>query len=203
MGSVDEEVTPTLTPRPSFADFRFSEHFTACASGLDPHRELDSFDSNLPFQNTTNNEVFCEGQWVVWYPGSIWDTYAYQQHEHKSIPWFLIGMEGGRVRLHLPEISWKKSRDQYGCMFGLRFSFEIPNTHEIYGTRIPRCSTSHSVDVLEFFSDSKAFGCVDKKSEASRTTGMDNWFIIDKMRQTDHISGKKPKSGGIPPIEEA
>jgi hypothetical protein len=26
---------------------------------------------------------YCQGQWVDWYPGSVWDTYAYQQHQEK------------------------------------------------------------------------------------------------------------------------
>jgi len=53
----------------------------------------------VSFFSEKEEEPRCQGQWVDWYPGSIWDTYAYQQHEHKLIPWTLIGIEGGHVRL--------------------------------------------------------------------------------------------------------
>ncbi|KAF8165171.1 hypothetical protein B0H34DRAFT_830366, partial [Crassisporium funariophilum] len=92
------DVTPTLTPRPSFANFRFSESFTAPTAVYGQQPENDIIASNLPFQ-TAHLEMFCKGQWVDWYPGSVWDTYAYQQHEHKLIPWTLVGVEGRRVRL--------------------------------------------------------------------------------------------------------
>ncbi|KAF8162739.1 hypothetical protein B0H34DRAFT_805390 [Crassisporium funariophilum] len=92
------DVTPTLTPRPSFANFRFSESFTAPTAVYGQQSENDIIASNLPFQ-TAHLEMFCKGQWVDWYPGSVWDTYAYQQHEHKLIPWTLVGVEGRRVRL--------------------------------------------------------------------------------------------------------
>ena len=36
--------------------------------------------------------IQCTGQAVTWLPGSIWDTYAYQQHDSDTIPWFPIGM---------------------------------------------------------------------------------------------------------------
>ena len=81
-------------------NFWFSEKFTACSLGFDLQSlGYDSAGSDLPFTNTNPLEVFCEGQWVDWYSGSIWDTYAYQQHEHRLIPWTHIGIEGRCVRL--------------------------------------------------------------------------------------------------------
>jgi hypothetical protein len=98
-------LTPTLTPRPSFANFHFSGQFsvTAGAYGLAHCQAVDQAFSHitvaptadLPFQNGQP----CDGQWVEWYPGSIWNTYAYQQHKHKAIPWTLIRIKDGRVRL--------------------------------------------------------------------------------------------------------
>lgn len=41
---------------------------------------------------------FC-AKWVHWIPGSLFDTYAYQQHEHPSISWILIGINGEKVQL--------------------------------------------------------------------------------------------------------
>jgi hypothetical protein len=103
LAASDGDITPTLTPRPSFTNFRFSHEFgaTAHAFGLaQAPRTTFGYSTmapptDLPFQN----DQPCEGQWVDWYPGSIWDTYAYQQHEHKAIPWTLIGIQEGRVRL--------------------------------------------------------------------------------------------------------
>ncbi|TFK58729.1 hypothetical protein BDN72DRAFT_730422, partial [Pluteus cervinus] len=42
----------------------------------------------------------CPGQWIKWLPGAVWDTYAYQQHQHSSVTWKLIGIgENDFVRL--------------------------------------------------------------------------------------------------------
>ena len=102
----DYTITPTLTPRPSFYNFHFSDQFSAIADAI-AYGLAQATDhafsghitatptTDLPFQNGQP----CDGQWVDWYPGSIWDTYAYQQHEHKAIPWTLIGIKDGRVRL--------------------------------------------------------------------------------------------------------
>jgi hypothetical protein len=102
----DYTITPTLTPRPSFSNFHFSDQFSATA-GASAYGSAQATNhaafshitatptTDLPFQNNKP----CDGQWVEWYPGSIWDTYAYQQHEHKAIPWTLIGIKDGRVRL--------------------------------------------------------------------------------------------------------
>ncbi|KDR69600.1 hypothetical protein GALMADRAFT_77244 [Galerina marginata CBS 339.88] len=92
----DGDLTPTatLTPQPSFSNFRFSAEFSAAAAAAATAlNDLESPEPDLPFRER------CEGQWVDWYPGSVWDTYAYQQHEHRAIPWTLNGTEGQRVRL--------------------------------------------------------------------------------------------------------
>lgn len=39
-------------------------------------------------------ENLCQGQVVVWTAGSLWDTYAYQQHDDNRISWTPIGYEG-------------------------------------------------------------------------------------------------------------
>jgi hypothetical protein len=42
----------------------------------------------------------CTGQLVKWEAGSIWDTYAYPQHDDDAIGWMPIGYEGGNyIRL--------------------------------------------------------------------------------------------------------
>jgi hypothetical protein len=45
----------------------------------------------------------CTGQLIKWEAGSVWDTYAYQQHELSTTTWNLIGFEGAnyiRLRAH-------------------------------------------------------------------------------------------------------
>ena len=41
----------------------------------------------------------CPGVWVVWQPGSPWDTYAYQQHEISNIKWTLLSVKENKVLL--------------------------------------------------------------------------------------------------------
>ncbi|KAF8169089.1 hypothetical protein BJ912DRAFT_933997 [Pholiota molesta] len=52
-------------------------------------------------QSTSKSHLIppCPGQWVHWVPGSIWDTYAYHQHERRTMPWTLEGINGEQVRL--------------------------------------------------------------------------------------------------------
>lgn len=35
----------------------------------------------------------CTGVIVEWKPGSVWNTYPYQQHAERSLPWEIIGFE--------------------------------------------------------------------------------------------------------------
>ncbi|KAF8156094.1 hypothetical protein B0H34DRAFT_799154 [Crassisporium funariophilum] len=53
-----------------------------------------------PGRNTNKVSVMhlCPGVWVVWHPGSPWDTYTYQQHEIPTI-WILLSMKEKQVLL--------------------------------------------------------------------------------------------------------
>jgi hypothetical protein len=35
----------------------------------------------------------CKGTWIQWLPGSIWDTYAYAQHELSHVTWQLAQID--------------------------------------------------------------------------------------------------------------
>lgn len=39
-------------------------------------------------------ENFCNGQHIKWIAGSIWETYAYQQHDDESMGWTPVGFKG-------------------------------------------------------------------------------------------------------------
>jgi len=43
----------------------------------------------------------CKGTWIQWLPGSIWDTYAYAQHELSHVTWQLaqIDEDSGKICL--------------------------------------------------------------------------------------------------------
>ncbi|KAF8056034.1 hypothetical protein FPV67DRAFT_1457452 [Lyophyllum atratum] len=62
----------------------------------------DPFSESPPANSPPSSTLHlpdCQGQWVEWYPGTSWDTYAYRQHEQKATPWILIEMRETRVRL--------------------------------------------------------------------------------------------------------
>ena len=42
-------------------------------------------------------EILCKGQVVKWTAGSIWETYAYQQHDDSEFGWIPIGYEGHQL----------------------------------------------------------------------------------------------------------
>lgn len=110
-----------LTPRASRTNLRSTSQFSA-----DPRHD-DDFDNNgqidISWLERLNNESEnlgsddsesdedvskedgfvnrCEGQLVEWTPGSVWETYAYQQHDSEDIGWIPIGFKGShwiRVR---------------------------------------------------------------------------------------------------------
>ena len=57
-------------------------------------------DSGLADDNDNIPDDVCTGQLVQWLAGSVWDTYAYQQHDEDVIGWTPIGYENGNwIRL--------------------------------------------------------------------------------------------------------
>ena len=43
----------------------------------------------------------CKGTWIQWLPGSIWDTYAYAQHELSHVTWQLAQIDEDNNRICL------------------------------------------------------------------------------------------------------
>jgi hypothetical protein len=41
----------------------------------------------------------CKGTWIKWLPGSIWDTYAYAQHELSHVTWQLSQIDEDNNRI--------------------------------------------------------------------------------------------------------
>lgn len=41
----------------------------------------------------------CNGQWVQWTPGPIWNTYPYQRHDTGDLSWVPIGWKTGWIQI--------------------------------------------------------------------------------------------------------
>lgn len=60
-----------------------------------PQLSGESFQDSLGESNVENTVgqpsglYSCKGTWVQWLPGSVWDTYAYSQHELSHVTWKL------------------------------------------------------------------------------------------------------------------
>jgi hypothetical protein len=54
----------------------------------------------------------CHGQKIEWIPGSIWETYAYAQHDIPSMAWTPIGFAGSKF-IKIRSKSSAKRREQY------------------------------------------------------------------------------------------
>ncbi|KAF8872535.1 hypothetical protein BD779DRAFT_1679648 [Infundibulicybe gibba] len=84
--------TPNQTPRASLADLE--------TAGLPPSSP-PSFELNSPVTDVSSDghssdideENECMGQSIKWQAGSVWDTYAYAQHDDETIPWAPIRIE--------------------------------------------------------------------------------------------------------------
>jgi len=67
---------------------------------LSPASGWESFyddESNEQFEETSSDK--CQGQLIEWVAGSVWDTYAYQQHDNDSIGEFHYQtMQYGRAK---------------------------------------------------------------------------------------------------------
>jgi hypothetical protein len=53
----------------------------------------DSSDPSSPVLSSMEVER-CAGALVHWEPGSVWNSYPYQQHEAQALPWEPVGFEG-------------------------------------------------------------------------------------------------------------
>ncbi|KAF8067653.1 hypothetical protein FPV67DRAFT_1652655 [Lyophyllum atratum] len=92
-----EPLTRDLTPRASMINLN-----TSIGGSSSSSIPQDPFSESPPANSPTSSTLHlpdCQGQWVEWYPGTSWDTYAYRQHEQKATPWILIEMRETRVRL--------------------------------------------------------------------------------------------------------
>jgi len=56
--------------------------------------ELGDSDDEVEAQDTFNSTDTCRGQRVEWTPGSLWDTFPYQQHADNTIGWRPFVLEG-------------------------------------------------------------------------------------------------------------
>lgn len=63
---------------------------------LSPTLGYESLDPNYSDENDSEEEdqEICKGQWIEWAAGSVWDSYAYSQHDDDSIGWTPIGFKG-------------------------------------------------------------------------------------------------------------
>jgi hypothetical protein len=62
---------------------------------LDPPPQHESDAENIVSQ--PSGLYSCKGTWIQWLPGSIWDTYAYAQHELSHVTWQLARTTTGFV----------------------------------------------------------------------------------------------------------
>ena len=137
--------TPTITPRPSYADLRIDTSAINLEIGevqdispLPPssppsHWQSPTSDVNSVLSRTlermvmdpeeyesdgedidhdengyaTISEEVCTGMQIKWVAGSVWDTYAYQQHENgHGLDWTPAGFDGDNwIRLRSNECS--------------------------------------------------------------------------------------------------
>ena len=77
--------------------FKYSAtHLSFSSLGFEPdgddirNRSLDDAEasSQLSQEPCQPSGLYaCKGTWVRWLPGSIWDTYAYAQHELSHVTW--------------------------------------------------------------------------------------------------------------------
>ncbi|KAG5634291.1 hypothetical protein H0H81_002523, partial [Sphagnurus paluster] len=90
-----------------------------------------------------NHEIdSCPGQIVEWYPGSVWETYAYQQHDDPSMTWTPVGFEGSKYiiirsnscsgKLSQEELlrGWKVCKECCGVINSPRFKNFIANAEK-------------------------------------------------------------------------
>jgi hypothetical protein len=83
----------------------------------DPAMPLDTNDLDAPQGSSTLQ--LCPGVRIHWTPGSVWDTYAYQQHHHSSIGWNLVSSDGEFVVLRSKRCNGSLATDderlQHSC----------------------------------------------------------------------------------------
>lgn len=111
---VTDSALSAVTPTPTSFSFNYTPHNTLLAADQDPYLPPSSPPSLSPTSDLESDELFtlrpgkhnnlpdniCTGQIIEWKAGSVWDTYAYQQHDDDTIGWAPIGYEGpGWIRL--------------------------------------------------------------------------------------------------------
>jgi hypothetical protein len=81
-----------LSPLPPSSPPAYFQHPQSDESEIEEFEE-DGGEDSLP-RNA------CTGQLIKWESGSVWETYAYPQHDDDAIGWTPIGYEGGNyIRL--------------------------------------------------------------------------------------------------------
>ena len=106
----------------------FSDGESAAGLEIEQHGVGDSMD-------TGEEDNPCHGQQIEWVPGSIWETYAYAQHDSPSIPWTPIGFVGSK---------FIKIRSK-SCRRALATSLEIEHQ------TCSRCSSLRNSEELKIF----------------------------------------------------
>jgi hypothetical protein len=106
-------LTPQHSPHTSVTYLRLPP--SSPPSELELEGSSSEIDSNLGLTDDeycdnleTIPDDVCTGQLVEWLAGSVWDTYAYQQHNGNVIGWTPIGYEDG---------NWIRLQSKYCSIF--------------------------------------------------------------------------------------
>jgi len=86
--------TPMLSDPPELPQLSSPEASMSVDSLSDSRSENDGdSSSDYDILDPVDPSGGCTGVLVKWQPGSVWDTYPYQQHEVQKLPWEPIGFE--------------------------------------------------------------------------------------------------------------
>ena len=95
----------------------------------------------------------CRGQQIEWVPGSIWETYAYAQHDSPSISWTPIGFVGSKF-IKIRSKTCRRTLDTFQ-----------ENEHQICS----RCSSLRNSEELKVF----------MKRAAKEVVPRTNWIYLN------------------------
>ena len=94
------QCSPNVITFGAAAHSMFSPQINPEANAPLPNTYPSASDTSLAsVPNELSVVHLCPGVWVVWHPGSPWDTYAYQQHDIPSIKWTLLSVKENQVLL--------------------------------------------------------------------------------------------------------
>lgn len=113
----------------------------------------------------------CHGQQIEWVPGSIWETYAYAQHDSPSISWTPIGFVSSRfIIIH----------SKY-CQSSLKTSQEIEHQ------TCCRCSSLRNSEELKIF----------MKRATEVSVPCTNWIYLNARQLKEMLVRARKRAHGI------